>query len=1282
WINPSSWGDHNSGRIAARANDTEPTVGWDFHIDSGKLVFEFGFGPSSHTEWITTTSVLSRSAWQQVAVVFDSTAVTPAARIFVDGEEMAVIRRGATTTTTTPPGDDDLPLSIGNHARAQPNQPSAFRGRIDDVRIYGSMLDEDELLAQMVLGRTPSFTVTSTIQRPGVLANDNNGTSRGVLLRAERDLVARATTAGGSVKMDEDGTFTYTPRANFFGTDTFTYRISDGLEVNGQTVWSEPVTVTLNVLGQPDAPEIVGGGQSRMELSVPEGQTDVGVLTATDVDDTPSSPDTRTWEILTQTANGFSRDWERFSIDASTGRLSLRAPMDFETPQSAARSNTYDIAVRVTDSTNRPATQNVVVSVTNVVEPPQADADTATAEYNTARTINVLANDSSPERRNLGVLDSERGKVERDEVTYTPTADQSGVSETFRYRIYDGSEGLVHYWRMDETVVSVIGTATGTTSALTDTPGAFGRALSFNGIDSAVTLPSIAYHSTGWSFSFWFKLDDLDGSGVRTFFDHGTPGASTGRADRLSVMAFEANHADESLRNQLRTRLLMGETEVALDIPLAGSGASLLGGWHAYTVTASPTSGLQVFIDDTPIRSSNTPIASFRPEGTAYFGRSTSNTSPDRLRGAMDTVALWQRVLSAGDVADWVRGDRTLSTVTVNINARPPEPPRITSFEGRARATVDRMENELFIAQVQADDQDLSTPASDLRYSIDPGPHAGLFTIDASSGRLSWSVAPNYENPPVSFTPRTYEVSVRVTDGTRSAAQLITVNLTDADEFDVSGLADADTGDNVINQGAAVGTAVGVRMQAVDGDGTTNSVRYSLADDAGGLFMIDRDDQFTGVIRLAARIGIDPPPEYQLRVVATSADGSRVEAPVTIKVERIPNRGPVMPAEVLLKIPENTRDVTVVQASDDAVPQPLSYRLAGGPDVGLFELNEATGELRLKQPADAERPLDANGDNRYELSVEAFDGLLTALQSIVLSIDNVDEAPSWAVNQMTITNGQVQLQIRADDVDTRADRLSYTVSEASGGWFAPSSSSSTRLGSFTQAQVQSGEVVFRLDGSGRTPSFSLGLTDGTSIMDIQQALVTVIGSIPVASVAAPPPAPAAPAPSAPPPAPRPAPAAEAPASAPAPERSSTPTLARMASNAAEATDEAQGDKKSDAEREGVAGLGALLEGRAPGEAAERAVGGRALSALMSGGPSAAGAFSAGAALAVRAADLAEATGLASAWRGPTVTAGDSSSGLRSSYSDTAEARTYSALMQAMNRVREDVTGEEVQVAVT
>ena len=77
---------------------------------------------------------------------------------------------------------------------------------------------------------------------PSILVNDTD--ANGDPLTA----VLVTGPAHGSLSLNANGTFTYTPHANFNGTDSFTYRVSDGKSL------SDPATVTIAVIPVNDAP--------------------------------------------------------------------------------------------------------------------------------------------------------------------------------------------------------------------------------------------------------------------------------------------------------------------------------------------------------------------------------------------------------------------------------------------------------------------------------------------------------------------------------------------------------------------------------------------------------------------------------------------------------------------------------------------------------------------------------------------------------------------------------------------------------------------------------------------------------------------------------------------------------------------------------------------------------------------------------------------------------------------------------------------------------------------
>ncbi|MGH8886800.1 MAG: Ig-like domain-containing protein, partial [Egibacteraceae bacterium] len=126
-----------------------------------------------------------------------------------------------------------------------------------------------------------------TVPDPGVLSNDTD---------PESDPLTAALVTGpahGTLTLNPNGSFAYTPAANFNGTDTFTYNASDGTAV------SNTATVTLTVRSVNDPPAGVNDAYTTDEdtpLTVP----DPGVLS----NDTDPESDPLTAALVTGPAHG------------------------------------------------------------------------------------------------------------------------------------------------------------------------------------------------------------------------------------------------------------------------------------------------------------------------------------------------------------------------------------------------------------------------------------------------------------------------------------------------------------------------------------------------------------------------------------------------------------------------------------------------------------------------------------------------------------------------------------------------------------------------------------------------------------------------------------------------------------------------------------------------------------------------------------------------------------------------------------------------------------------
>jgi CshA-type fibril repeat protein/VCBS repeat-containing protein len=244
-----------------------------------------------------------------------------------------------------------------------------------------------------------------------VLANDADPNADDTL-----SVTSVGSPANGTASINPDGTITYTPNAGFFGTDSFTYTVSDGELTDTATV-----TVTVNEVNEaPVAANDSAETDENTPIVIPVLAND------SDPDGDPLSIDS-----VTQPANG------SVTIDPD-GTITY-------TPDEGY-TGTDSFTYTVSDGQGGTATATVTVTVTAVNQDPVANNDTATTTQNTAVTIPVLANDSDPDGDPLSidsVTQPANGTVTIDPdgtITYTPDEGYTGT-DSFTYTVSDGQGG-------------------------------------------------------------------------------------------------------------------------------------------------------------------------------------------------------------------------------------------------------------------------------------------------------------------------------------------------------------------------------------------------------------------------------------------------------------------------------------------------------------------------------------------------------------------------------------------------------------------------------------------------------------------------------------------------------------------------------------------------------------------------------------------------------------------------------------------------------------------------
>jgi Peptidase M10 serralysin C terminal/RTX calcium-binding nonapeptide repeat (4 copies) len=136
------------------------------------------------------------------------------------------------------------------------------------------------------------------------------------------------------------------------------------------------------------------------------------------------------------------------------------------------------------------------------------------------------------------------------------------------------------------------------------------------------------------------------------------------------------------------------------------------------------------------------------------------------------------------------------------------------------------------------------------------------------------------------------------------------------------------------------------------------------------------------------------------------ADGTLSEAQLPNLLPVITSNGGGATAAILTS--ENISAVTTVTATDpnntpgDLLnPQVLTYSISGGADAGAFTINASTGVLGFINAPNFEAPTDAGANNVYDVVVQVSDGLAVDSQALAITVQNVNEAGTGALNITT-----------------------------------------------------------------------------------------------------------------------------------------------------------------------------------------------------------------------------------------------------------------------------------------
>jgi hypothetical protein len=773
-----------------------------------------------------------------------------------------------------------------------------------------------------------------------------------------------------------------------------TVQVSDG----GNLV-SQAITVTVTDVNE--TPEFT----SNASPNVPENTTAVVTVSASDPEGT----------AVTYSITGGS-DAALFSINASTGALTFLAAPNFESPSDAGANNIYNVAVTATDGVNANQ-QFLTVTVTNVNEPPVFTSNAAPSiPENTTAVVTVTVTD--PEA--AAITFSITGGADAALFTINPTTGALSFSAAPNFEApADAGANNVY----DLVVTASDGTNNPTqniavTVTNVDEPPAItsGNATSYaeNGVGTVLTVTAFDPESHPITFAITGGADSGDlainpTTGAVTFnaspnfeapVDSDTnntyiiqvTATSSGGTDVQTITVTVTDVAEQPAITSGNTfSVPEGVTPVttvtATDPDGTSPTFSIVGGADAADFTINPTTGALSFV--------------VAPNFEAPADADTNNQYLVTVRA------------SDGTLFD----DDALTVTVLDVN----EAPVFTTG-----TTANVAENTTAVMTVNAVDPE----ATAITYSITGGADSSLFTINPTTGALSFNSAPNFEAPADAGTNNVYDVIVTASDGTNNPTQNIAITVTDVNEAPVANDATFGVDENTAN-GTAVGTVVATDVDA------GQTLTYAItAGNALGAFAINSSN---GQITVAdvTDLNFEVNTTFNLTVTVTDNGTGTLSdtAAITINVNNV-NEAPVV-NDATVALNENSANGTSVHTvtftEPDTTGQTHTFAITAGNTGGAFAINPSTGEITVANSG----AVNFEATPSFSLTIQVNDSgspfpNLGGTGTITINLNNVNDPPvvadqSFNVDENSANGVGVGTVVATDDEVPATQTLTYSI---------------------------------------------------------------------------------------------------------------------------------------------------------------------------------------------------------------------------------------------------------------
>ena len=748
---------------------------------------------------------------------------------------------------------------------------------------------------------------------------------------------------------------------------TITVKITDVDEAPAFTSTNEPVTVAENASGEISGYKAVAAD--------PEGVT----VTYSLQDDQDG----------------------RFSINSETGVISTKG-LDYE---NSGDGHSYTLTVVASDATSHTTTQTITVNVTDVNEAPvfsSTNSDVSIAENTKGEIAGYTAVAADPEgatvtyslqddQGGLFSINSETGIISLTKALDYEAKDQAKsfdliviASDSTKAGAMTTEQTIkVNLTNVDEAPVfsstnadvsiaeNTKGEIAGYQASASDPEGAtvtyslsndFNKLFSINSETGVISTTGLDYENSGANHSYSLTVVASDGT------SHTTTQAITVKVTNVDeAPVFTSTNSDVSIAENTKGEI-SGYKAVAAD----PEGATV-------TYALKDNQGGLFSIDSSSGVISLTKVLDYEAKDQPHSYNLTVVASDNTKGGALTT-------------------EQTIKVNLTNVDEAP-----VFSSTNADVSIAENTKGEIAGYQASASDPEGATVTYSLSNDFNK-----LFSINSETGVIS-TTGLDYEN---SGANHSYSLTVVASDGTsHTTTQAITVKVTNVDEAPVFTSTNSDVSIAENTKGEISG------YQAAATDPENAKVTYSLKNDQGGLFSIDKS---TGVV---STTGLDyensgANHSYSLTVVASDATSHTTTQTIKVNVTDVAETGTVYNGTGGNDIIDlsSSKDTWVIDGGNgtDTIILPVNNKTD---KILLATTSSSVDTINNFEPSKDKLMIDYNKVSAYSVSSDTY-------STISNDLDSYTSSGKKIVSVSTFGNSVIEFSFDAGngvDLNTSSD---------------------------------------------------------------------------------------------------------------------------------------------------------------------------------------------------------------------------------------------------------------------